>query len=68
MDLNKAMPWLASGFDLREFLSWKALNINVSTASRYKKFGYGPRQSKSLIEQKVSPTRAVQDGIEPTGF
>lgn len=68
VDLNKAMPWLSSGFDLREFLSWKAININVSTASRYKKFGYGPRQSKSLIEQKVSPTRAVQDGIEPTGF
>ena len=68
VDLHHALPWLNSGFDLREYISWRAVNINVNTAGRYKKLGYGPGQSKSLIEQKISPTRAVQEGIEPTGL
>ena len=68
MDLYHALPWLNSGFDLREYVSWRAVNINVNTAGRYKKLGYGPGQSKSLIEQKMSPTRAVQEGIEPIGL
>lgn len=66
-EVSQVIRWRSLGFELHEYPLWIAQGIKPDVAVRYKKFDFGPMQSKDLIERKIPPSHAIEQGIHPTG-
>jgi hypothetical protein len=67
LEVSQVIKWRSLEFELHEYTLWIAQGIKPDVAARYKKFDFGPMQSKELIERKIPPSHAIEQGILPSG-
>jgi hypothetical protein len=66
--LAEIIKWRKLGFVLDEYSMWIDQDIQPQTAQRFKKYHFGPIQAGELSRNKISPSRAKEQGIAPTGL
>lgn len=67
VSIDQSIGWRLAGFEPEESTKWISVGIDSDTAKRYRKFGFGPNQTRDLLNSKTAPTRALSYGVVPTG-